>query len=67
MLTFCNCAFAGADVVEVAPHYDNQAALTQTVAADLMYELMTIMVKRGPLIDVPSTASGYIGSLFGSR
>lgn len=59
----------GADVVEVAPHYDNQAAITQLVAADLLYEVMTLMVKRGPLVDVAQAAfSGagvYISSFFG--
>lgn len=41
----------GADIVEVAPPYDNQAMLTQFVAADLMFEVLSVMVKRGPLID----------------
>lgn len=41
----------GADIVEVAPAYDNQAMLTQTVAAELMFEVLSVLVKRGPLID----------------
>lgn len=41
----------GADIVEVAPAYDNQAMLTQFVAADLLFEVLSVMVKRGPLID----------------
>ncbi|PWN91071.1 Arginase/deacetylase [Acaromyces ingoldii] len=42
----------GADLVEVSPPYDNQAEVTQQVAADVLYEVMSLMVKRGPLIDV---------------
>lgn len=38
----------GADVVEVAPAYDTQAQLTSFLAADLIYEIMSMMVKRGP-------------------
>ncbi|KAF1812557.1 Arginase/deacetylase [Eremomyces bilateralis CBS 781.70] len=39
----------GADIVEVAPAYDTNAELTTMAAADVLYEVMTIMVKRGPL------------------
>jgi agmatinase len=42
----------GADLVEVSPPFDNQAEITQQVAADVLYEVMSIMVKRGPLIDM---------------
>lgn len=38
-----------ADLVEVAPAYDTNAELTTMAAADVLYEVMTIMVKRGPL------------------
>jgi agmatinase len=41
----------GADLVEVSPPFDNQAEITQQVAADVLWEVMSIMVKRGPLID----------------
>jgi agmatinase len=37
----------GADVVEVAPAYDTQAQLTTFLAADLIYEIMSMMVKYG--------------------
>ncbi|EUC39039.1 hypothetical protein COCVIDRAFT_91489 [Bipolaris victoriae FI3] len=39
----------GADIVEVAPAYDTNAELTTMAAADTLYEVMTLMVKRGPL------------------
>ncbi|KAL1647325.1 hypothetical protein SLS58_002653 [Diplodia intermedia] len=39
----------GADIVEVAPAYDTNAEHTTMAAADALYEVMTIMVKRGPL------------------
>ncbi len=38
-----------ADIVEVAPAYDTNAELTTMAAADILYEVMTIMVKKGPL------------------
>ncbi|XXH05288.1 hypothetical protein Hte_011713 [Hypoxylon texense] len=38
-----------ADVVEVAPAYDTNAELTTMAAADALYEIMSIMVKKGPL------------------
>ena len=38
-----------ADIVEVAPAYDTNAELTTMAAADVLYEVMTGMVKRGPL------------------
>ncbi|CAO3656747.1 unnamed protein product [Mucor hiemalis] len=37
----------GMDVVEVAPAYDSQAQLTTFLAADLIYETMSMMVKYG--------------------
>ncbi|PKS12527.1 hypothetical protein jhhlp_000734 [Lomentospora prolificans] len=39
----------GADIVEVAPAYDTNAELTTMAAADVLYEVMTLMVKAGPL------------------
>lgn len=38
-----------ADLVEVAPAYDTNAELTTMAAADVLYEVMTLMVKKGPL------------------
>ncbi|OJI95947.1 hypothetical protein ASPVEDRAFT_210794 [Aspergillus versicolor CBS 583.65] len=38
-----------ADIVEVAPAYDTNAELTTMAAADVLYEVLTIMVKNGPL------------------
>lgn len=38
-----------ADLVEVAPAYDTNAELTTMAAADVLYEVMTLMVKYGPL------------------
>lgn len=38
-----------ADIVEVAPAYDTNAEHTTMAAADVLYEVMTLMVKRGPL------------------
>ena len=37
----------GMDVVEVSPAYDTQAQLTSFLAADLIYEVMSMMVKSG--------------------
>lgn len=37
------------DIVEVAPAYDTNAELTTMAAADILYEVMTLMVKKGPL------------------
>ncbi|CAO1601176.1 hypothetical protein XANCAGTX0491_004840 [Xanthoria calcicola] len=41
--------FVAADIVEVAPAYDTNAELTTMAAADTLFEVMTIMVKRGPM------------------
>ena len=38
-----------ADIVEVAPAYDTNAELTTMAAADVLFEVMTLMVKEGPL------------------
>ncbi|KAJ4305924.1 hypothetical protein N0V90_001457 [Kalmusia sp. IMI 367209] len=38
-----------ADIVEVAPAYDTNAELTTMAAADALYEIMSIMILRGPL------------------
>jgi agmatinase len=39
----------GADIVEVAPAYDTNAEHTTMAAADALYEIMSLMVKKGPL------------------
>ncbi|WOO76398.1 Putative agmatinase 1 [Vanrija pseudolonga] len=41
-----------ADIVEVAPAYDTNAEHTTMAAADVLYEVMSIMVKKGPLSDM---------------
>ncbi|KAL6719504.1 hypothetical protein ACLMJK_003744 [Lecanora helva] len=41
--------FVGADLVEVAPAYDTNAELTTMAAADVLFEVMGLMVKRGPM------------------
>lgn len=41
--------FIGADLVEVAPAYDTNAELTTMAAADVLFEVMTLMVKKGSL------------------
>ncbi|CAK7236667.1 hypothetical protein SBRCBS47491_009716 [Sporothrix bragantina] len=38
-----------ADLVEVAPAYDTNAEQTTMAAADMLYEVLTMMVKKGPL------------------
>lgn len=39
----------GADIVEVSPAYDTNAELSTMAAADALYEILTMMVKKGPL------------------
>ncbi|TKA49282.1 hypothetical protein B0A49_12824, partial [Cryomyces minteri] len=41
-----------ADIVEVAPAYDTNAEHTTMAAADTLYEVMTLMVKKGPLSEM---------------
>ena len=41
--------FIAADIVEVAPAYDTNAEHTTMAAADVLFEVMSMMVKRGPL------------------
>ena len=38
-----------ADIVEVAPAYDTNAEHTTMAAADTLFEVMSMMVKKGPL------------------
>ncbi|KAK6433061.1 hypothetical protein LTR95_010758, partial [Oleoguttula sp. CCFEE 5521] len=40
------------DLVEVAPAYDTNAELTTMAAADTLFEVMTLMVKKGPLSEM---------------
>ncbi|KAH0553006.1 hypothetical protein GP486_006797 [Trichoglossum hirsutum] len=44
----------GADIVEVAPAYDTNAEHTTMAAADTLYEVMSLMVKKGPLSNMVS-------------
>ncbi|KAF3936250.1 Guanidinobutyrase [Dactylella cylindrospora] len=41
--------FVGADIVEVAPAYDTNAELTTMAAADILYEVISIMSLKGPM------------------
>ncbi|KAK5077892.1 hypothetical protein LTR64_003706 [Lithohypha guttulata] len=41
--------FVAADLVEVAPAYDTNAELTTMAAADTLFEVMSLMVRKGPL------------------
>ncbi|KAL9102151.1 MAG: hypothetical protein Q9163_002682 [Psora crenata] len=41
--------FVAADIVEVAPAYDTNAEHTTMAAADALFEVMSLMVKRGPM------------------
>ncbi|KAI1658187.1 Arginase/deacetylase [Daldinia decipiens] len=47
----------GADIVEVAPAYDTNAEHTTMAAADALYEIMSIMLKKGPLSNMVSAGS----------
>ncbi|KFX90631.1 hypothetical protein O988_02803 [Pseudogymnoascus sp. VKM F-3808] len=44
-----NINLIAADIVEVAPAYDTNAEHTTMAAADVLYEIMSMMVKKGPL------------------
>ncbi|KAI1270567.1 Arginase/deacetylase [Xylariaceae sp. FL1019] len=44
-----NVNLIAADIVEVAPAYDTNAEHTTMAAADALYEIMSIMLKKGPL------------------
>jgi agmatinase len=47
------------DIVEVAPAYDTNAELTTMAAADTLYEVMTLMVKKGPLSEMVNKTIDY--------
>ena len=54
--------FVAADIVEVAPAYDTNAELTTMAAADTLFEVMSLMVKRGPLsLDLDEKVGGEEG------
>ena len=44
----------GADVVEVAPAYDGVGEATSLAAAQVVYEILTSIVKRGEQEAVPA-------------
>ncbi|KAJ2896713.1 agmatinase [Zalerion maritima] len=50
----------GADIVEVSPSYDGPGEATSLTAAQLAYELITSMVKRGAAAegDIPTAEAG---------
>ncbi|KAI0472868.1 Arginase/deacetylase [Xylariaceae sp. FL0804] len=52
-----------ADVVEVAPAYDTNAEHTTMAAADALYEIMSIMLKKGPLSNMVSAGAENEGEL----
>ena len=47
-----------ADIVEVAPAYDTNAEHTTMAAADALYEIMSLMVKKGPLSGMMNDEGG---------
>ncbi|RYC59708.1 hypothetical protein CHU98_g6493 [Xylaria longipes] len=47
-----------ADIVEVAPAYDTNAEHTTMAAADALYEIMSIMLKKGPLSKMIASEGG---------
>ena len=51
--------FVGADIVGAAPAYDTDAELTTMAAADILFEAMSLSVKKGPLplLGAPSKSS----------
>jgi agmatinase len=53
----------GADIVEVSPAYDGVSETTALAAAQVAYEMLTSMIKRG-LSDIP-TVSGAAGTKAG--
>merc|ERR1712000_402212 len=55
-----------ADIVEVAPAYDTNAEHTTMAAAVVLYEVMSIMVKKGPLT-VNATQAEYVPEMIESE
>lgn len=52
-----------ADIVEVAPAYDTNAEHTTMAAADALYEIMSLMVKKGPLSNMVSQEEASVVEL----
>ncbi len=52
--------FIAADIVEVAPAYDTNAELTTMAAADILFEVMSLMVKKGPLSATVSQTDWFV-------
>jgi len=56
----------GGDIVEVSPPYDNQGQTTALAAADILFDMISIMIMNpgfeGPVVDItpPSRASRII-------
>lgn len=50
--------FVAADIVEVAPAYDTNAELTTMAAADTLFEVMSLMVRMGPLSNMMIERNG---------
>lgn len=59
--------FVAADIVEVAPAYDTNAEHTTMAAADTLFEVMTLMVKRGPMSRMGKGAARGDGEVDGKR
>ena len=45
----------------MAPAYDTNAEHTTMAAADVLYEVMTLMVKKGPLSNMVAMSEGGTG------
>ncbi|KAK3172294.1 hypothetical protein OEA41_005615 [Lepraria neglecta] len=59
--------FVAADIVEVAPAYDTNAEHTTMAAADTLFEVMSLMVKRGPMSVMGSGEVRGDGEVDGKR
>lgn len=49
-----------ADIVEVAPAYDTNAEHTTMAAADVLFEVMSLMVKQGSLDKMVKEEDGMV-------
>jgi agmatinase len=45
-------------LTSIKPAYDTNAELTTMAAADALYEIMSIMLKKGPLSNMVATSDG---------
>jgi len=59
--------FVAADIVEVAPAYDTNAEHTTMAAADTLFEVMSLMVKRGPMSVMGKGTTRGDGEMDGKR